>query len=187
VINDLVRLVNVRENDTVAPPLIMSAFGTGSRIIGLGGALGSGGESGFWAQITASELLSYHYSYTWSEVEKSAAGWSGFTVKDGGRSGVANAYNAFEIAGLGEAVPNNAIVWMVGKYTFGEADEWWFVSTPLQDVATMGTAETLLSAVTFDPNTGDFKAYRKTVTVLDSADASTVLIDTATGSPVAGG
>jgi hypothetical protein len=74
------------------------------------------GADRFWAKITGSAAADSpaqgRWVYAWTEVEKTAAGYGGWTAVDGGRSGTTGtdpAYNSIEDANDGTGVQGNGV------------------------------------------------------------------------------
>jgi len=114
------------------------------------GGTGAAEATGFWAKITASSAASTdgnQWYYSFAEVEKTSAGYSGWSTLEGGRTGTNEAYNSLEdmntaagVCGNGvdpdnldtddftfsiQPCPANAIVWM-REIVVDTTTEYWF-------------------------------------------------------------
>jgi len=69
--------------------------------------------AGFWARLTghaeADSPAQNRWTYSWAEVEKTTAGYGGWTTKSGGRSGTNNAFNSIEDMNDGTALEGNGV------------------------------------------------------------------------------
>ena len=71
------------------------------------------GEVEFWAEITGYEVADSpaqnRWNYSWSEVEKTAAGYDGWLTLAGGRTGAYNGYNSIEEDNTGADTEGNGV------------------------------------------------------------------------------